>query len=685
MSDLEFAEAVDGLPTAEDLVLIGEGCSLACKFCMYRRGRAGVSLAEALDEQFKVPVASRVTILAGDVLRLELAPLIRRLVAVGAVEVISYCHPGTSEAPLTELKSAGLTGLYLMLPAASARPLAALTGGLSTLSRVARLLDRANALGLSVAIEVPVTPSSWHLARATVRAALHRVAMPDRVVLRFLSEFDPRRGRVRLDPEVVKTAIEAAIAVARDQRVPVHLAHPQAPPPCVLNLESATGAMYPGFMIAGWSRSRPHPMEACKACSVATVCPATDEHLDLASARPIERPAGTLDGASSVTLFIRQDDLGRLLEELRGRPVRPCRYPWEELEAHDIRGTVTPCAGGWPRPEAVARCESFRSSSLLTAWNSVGMQEFRRAVASGRPMDTCKPECPAFHGGPQTAIPPIPAPVSRTFHDNLVLNIREMLDGALVLSSKPLTISFSPTLRCPNRCRMCDVHEVRQVMGDGPELRDMTDALKEELLALLPTTRMLALTGGEPLASRRMIEVLRAFDAEKYPDGAVTITTNGLLLRESLLKDLRGTRFKAFYVSLNAATEETYEFVSGTRGGFKKVLQNLDLLLRYASTMVGRPRVVLSFVVMRSTWRELPAFLDLSRRLNCHVRLLPIERDQNSESIFTDHDELVRVLELLDREIAPRLASFPWSYGSEVRRLRSILHSKLARRDFTPL
>jgi len=300
-------------------------------------------------------------------------------------------------------------------------------------------------------------------------------------------------------------------------------------------------------------------------------------------------------------------------------------------------------------------------------------------------MDTCKPECPAFHGGPQTAIPPIPAPVSRTFHDNLVLNLREMLDGALVLSSKPLSISFSPTLRCPNRCRMCDVHEVRQVMGDGPELRDMTDALKDELLALLPTTRMLALTGGEPLASRRMIEVLRAFDAEKYPDGAVTITTNGLLLRESMLKDLRGTRFKAFYVSLNAATEETYEFVSGTRGGFKKVLQNLELLLRYASTMVGRPSVVLSFVVMRSTWRELPAFLDLSRRLNCHVRLLPIERDQNSESIFTDHDELVRVLELLDRVIAPRLASLPWSYGSEVRRLRSILHSKLARRDFTPL
>ncbi|MBM4396324.1 MAG: radical SAM protein [Deltaproteobacteria bacterium] len=686
----EPVAAIEGLPTNEDLVLIGEGCSLACGFCMYGRGRAGMPLAAALDPSFRVPAASRITILAGDVLRPEIAGIVARARALGASEVLAYAHPGTSPAPVADLAAAGLTGLYLMLPAARGDRLAALTGGLSTMSRAARLVDAANAHRMRVAVEVPLTPQSFADAPDTVRRALARIAAPDRVVLRFLSEFDRRRGHVRWDHGDARDAVAAAIEEAERAGAAVRLAHPQAPPPCVLDLPGVTSDLYPGFMIGGWSEARPHPFDSCGRCAVATVCAATDEHL--LPARPVEPigagadpPAGVPARPSSAALHLRQDAVGRLLDELRRRPERRCRFPWEELEAHDIRGTVTPCAGGWPRPEVVERCESWRASSLMAAWNSPGMREIRRAVASGRPFDACKRECPAFHGGPQTAIPPIPAPASRVFFDNLLLNLREMLDGAEVLASRPLSLSFSPTLRCPNRCRMCDVHEVREVMGDGPELREMPDALRDELLSLLPTTRMLALTGGEPLASRRMVEVLRAFDADRFPDGAVTITTNALLLRESLLRDLSRTRIRLFYLSFNAATEETYERVSGTRGGFPRVLANLSTLLANAPRMAGRPRVVLSFVVMRSTWRELPAFLDLARSLGCNVRLLPIERDRLGESVFTDEDELRRVLESIERDVRPRLPDLPWPFGAEVRRLESILRGKMERRDFTAL
>jgi MoaA/NifB/PqqE/SkfB family radical SAM enzyme len=202
---------------------------------------------------------------------------------------------------------------------------------------------------------------------------------------------------------------------------------------------------------------------------------------------------------------------------------------------------------------------------------------------------------------------------------------------------------------------------------------------------LLPTVRMLALTGGEPLVSRRMRDVLRRFTADRYPDGTVTVTTNGLLLREPLIRDLSATRIRLFYVSLNAATEGTYEHVTLTRGGFPRVLANIRTLLDHAPRMAGRPTVLASFVTMRSNWTELPAFVDLARGLGVGIRLLPVERDRCGESIFTDEATLRAVLAMVREQVVPRLAGLPWSYRVEVRRLESILAGRLERRDFRPL
>ena len=108
-------------------------------------------------------------------------------------------------------------------------------------------------------------------------------------------------------------------------------------------------------------------------------------------------------GPNASTIWRRQADLNLLRVELERRRIT-CRYPWEQLEAHDIRGVVTPCAGGWPLESTVNDCVSWHGGSLLTAWNSPGMQNTRRAVAAGRAHDTCKRDCPAFHGGPMGAV-----------------------------------------------------------------------------------------------------------------------------------------------------------------------------------------------------------------------------------------------------------------------------------------
>ena len=678
--------AIEGVASDEELIRVRAGCSLACPFCTYSQGNVGSSLDEVLAPDFKVPSAGHVLILAGDVLRADLAPLVRRLRDSGTSDVSAYAHSGVTDlAALDVLSLAGMNGLHLVLPSAAKASLSALTGGRGTLTRAATLIDRANALQMRVTLDVPVVERSRDELPDTVRRALNRVANPRNVVVRLLNE---GRGPA-WDRSLARDAIVEAAEIARVRGVSLQFGHHEAPPPCLLDLPRATPDMYPSFATPGQTRSSPLPFEACSHCAVERVCTleagvGAPEPPGLKAVDPVVTGQGPDTRPRSVELFLRQDRLQGLLDEFRRR-APACRFPWEELEAHDIRGVVTPCAGGWPLLDSVNRCTSWHGHSLLGAWNSVGMQEFRRAHAARDPFRTCKRECPAFHGGTQSAIPPLRTPVSRRFYDNLILNFEEMLAGAEVLQSRPLAISISPTLRCPNRCRMCDIHEMLDLMGNGPELREMPDAQYEELLELLPTTRMLALTGGEPLVSRRVRDLLKAFTPDRCPDGSVTVTTNGLLLREPLIRDLSGTRIRLFYVSLNAATGPTYEHQTETRGGFDRVLRNVQTLLTMAPRMAGRPRVLLSFVVMRSNFHELPAFLDLALAMGVGVRVQPIERDRCGESIFTDEATLRRVLDVIALQARPRVARAPQSYRAEVARVESILRGKLERADFTPL
>lgn len=686
---------VGGSVTDEDVIRVGVGCTLACPFCPHSYGRSGDPVERVLAPNFPIPRAHRITILAGDCVDARFAPLVRRILNFGAREVRVYAHAGVrSPKDLLDLHEAGLSGLYLVLPAAQRDLLSRLTGGRGSLSRTASLLEGANALGLTVCVEVPVVERSIPALADTTRRVLNRIARPEGVTLRFLAEFDPARGAVPWDPTMAREAVLASLEVARARGVSLSLAHPEAPPPCLLDLPGVTAEVYPSLSAsAPGSTVKPH--DACSRCAGASICPADGRYLCARGGkpRPLDR-ADSVDGqTTSATLFLRRAEIETLLQEFRFR--RPiCRYPWEALEAHDIRGTVAPCAGGWPLESSTLACASWRDLGLLGAWNAPGMRTFRRAIAAQQPERTCKPDCPAFHGGPQSALPPMTPSATRVFHENQVLSLREMLDGAEVLQSRPLTISLSPTFRCPNHCLMCDIHEMRELMGRGgnrasssrkSDAYDMPDSLFEEVRSLLPTTRLLALTGGEPLVSRRVRDLLREFDADRYPDGAVTLTTNGLLLRRALLRDLARTRFRLIIVSINAATEETYEAITGTRGGFHRVLQHLRDLVETVPQMAGRPAVVASFVAMRSNLHEMPAFLDLAYSIGCGVRLLPVERNRCGESIFTDEETLTRTVDFLERRVVPMVANRPHAVRAEVARLLSIMRARLARRDFTPL
>jgi len=670
--------------SVETVIRIRAGCSVRCTFCNRSPDRVGVLMEEACEPTFALAGANRAVIVAGDVLAPRIIPLVARLRAQGTSEIVAYAHPGVPDpSVLDPLKEAGLTGLLTLVPAADGPTLARLTRGTGSVRRLAALMDRAAQLGLAIELDLPVMAETFRQLPDTLRRACNRA--PVRTAhLTFCAGAErglppPWDFRLALGP------VQEAIEVARARAVHVQIENP-VPPPCVLPLEQAESEMYP--TLARPAEKTEQPFDACAACDLGPVCSPGLIHFapslelgpvrapDTGMARAVAASAPDHVPPSTVELYLRRmsmDDLVARVSALRLQ----CMSPWSVLAIHDPSGYVAPCRSSLLRPEVQERMGDWRRTPVLELWNSDGMRAVRRAIASGQAQRTCRDHCPAFFGAAPTFEPPPALPASRVFFRNLALQMQEMIEGTEELRSLPTCLVVSPSLSCMNRCRMCHVHANAVPRGDMPEV------VFKSVLELLPVLRDLSFAGAEPLLSSRFAELVRACDATTHPHLSLTLTTHGLLLEPALLKDMARARFNQIIVSVNAATPETYEWITGTTGGFTRVMQNIAALIE--TRFLSRPRIILSFVVMRSNWRELVAFVDMAVAMGVEFRLLPVEKNREGESIFTDREVLEGVVNVVAKELMPRARTYPATLATEVTVLLARLRQRLERGDFSPL
>ena len=666
----------------EAILQIGPGCSLRCSFCSLSEGRAGASLEQVLSADYPIPVARRILMIGGDLIRRKLGPLVRRCREAGAQEVVLYAHPGVDETgPLEALSRAGISGLFLILPAADNRNLVLRTGDGGSIRKTALLIEAANRIGLGVECYVPVFHSNHRELPEVLERALNRIRHPVAFHLAFVKEPDRENGRHGWDFRRAQSAVSRATAIGSAAGVPVRFWVP-APPPCLIDRADADRTTYPELQQA--RRDTTGPFTGCSDCAFSGICPpripAFEPDPELGPIVPfVDRGSDDSGISGSPALFFRVREISTLLDRVRSSPPLRCCNPWNVLAVHDIRGTVSPCRGSWIRNSMVRPLGNWKEQSILDLWNSRGMQSIREAVREGRLEDTCRGDCPVAQGSLPTIEPLDTLPVSRVFFDNYILHLREMLEQRLVLESRPIGLTIAPSLRCCNSCITCNVPDQDESDSNLP------DRVFDEVRELLPTTLDLSMAGAEPLYSRRFIELLRQCEHDRYPDLRLTLTTNGVLLERSLLKDLAGVRFQTMIVSVNAVKPETYDRVSGTRGLFDTVIGNVECLVEESRHWKFRPLILLSFLAMRSNFQELPAFVDLASSMGIGFRLLPVEGDRASESFFTDETVLRHVLEMVDDEVQPRVRRLSAPLQGEVDLFRKRLSARLDVRDFTPL
>lgn len=140
----------------------------------------------------------------------------------------------------------------------------------------------------------------------------------------------------------------------------------------------------------------------------------------------------------------------------------------------------------------------------------------------------------------------------------------------------PIVANLELTPRCNFCCKMCYVHlteKEAKSIGREHTAAEWIDMGRQMLSA---GTLEILLTGGEVFLRPDFREIYEAFSEMGF---LLYIYSNGYLIDEQTVKWLSKRPPMRLRITLYGASNETYEKVTGVKGAFDRVLQNIDNIL----------------------------------------------------------------------------------------------------------
>lgn len=179
-------------------------------------------------------------------------------------------------------------------------------------------------------------------------------------------------------------------------------------------------------------------------------------------------------------------------------------------------------------------------------------------------------------------------------------------------------------------------------MRDGATILSASEVEKaiDDLVSL--GTSGLGITGGEPLLCPDTLHILRYAKAR----GLLThLSTNGLLVDETMARDLLDTGVDAIGISVDGLDAETHDRMRGMPGAFDKALQALGLLARLRGP--SGPRLIVVCVLCEGNLKQIPhiAEMVLSKGAD-YFNVMPQHRSDPGVASWQSGDHLKLPMEL---------------------------------------
>ncbi len=292
-------------------------------------------------------------------------------------------------------------------------------------------------------------------------------------------------------------------------------------------------------------------------------------------------------------------------------------------------------------------------------------------MAKGAVQTICDPDCPVLLGAlPNSSIRT--KPKSEACSQNWLRQQEEIASRKTVLESKPTKMKIVPTVKCTLNCELC-----YQDRNDTTELPDHVNRILEDRFPVLDE---LLIVGGEPLASRECLNIVKTMDPSKYPDLRLALITNGTSVSDDVSELLSARRIAWILVSVDAATPETYTKVRG--GKFSKVIEGVNRLNEVLQRQGNMRGLQMGFVFMRSNMHEALDFLKLAESLHVGFTFQPVFGDWHGESYYHLPDEVERAKRIVD-ELDAYLAANGRTGHNKTERLRARIKS-MSKRQLGP-
>lgn len=184
------------------------------------------------------------------------------------------------------------------------------------------------------------------------------------------------------------------------------------------------------------------------------------------------------------------------------------------------------------------------------------------------------------------------------------------------LGIRPLKVEMDITNQCNIRCIMCPFSDPTVGRRKRKDLgKDTFERWADEMFSWVASLGLLF--GTEPTLNPNLLSFVRT--AKEYRVPNVYFSTNAMKLTPALSGGLIEAGLDEMNVSLDGGTKETFERIR--RGAkWNTVIANLASLRdQKAAAKVTRPRLHMSFVLMRSNIHELRRFVEVAAELGAVV------------------------------------------------------------------
>jgi radical SAM protein with 4Fe4S-binding SPASM domain len=179
---------------------------------------------------------------------------------------------------------------------------------------------------------------------------------------------------------------------------------------------------------------------------------------------------------------------------------------------------------------------------------------------------------------------------------------------------------------CNLRCPLCPTGSGDEGASKGMMKTEVFKKVINELGSYL--TKLELHNWGEPLLHKDLIGMILYAKGKNIP---VSISTNLMLLDQSMAEALISTHIDKIFISCDGASPETYvKYRVG--GDFYKILYNIHLLLEAKRKLNNRyTRLILLFHVFRHNEHEIEKIRKLTKELRIELRINKMRTDMGKE------------------------------------------------------